>query len=92
MSKPWEKIEGTSGLYEVSKRGQIRSLITKNIKLLNPSTTPSGYKAVAIKVDGKRKTFLVHRLVAKAFIPNPYEKRTVNDLENKGRFLSCINY
>lgn len=44
---------------------------------------PDGYLAVtlwddSIRGNKKRKTFLVHRLVAETFIPNPENKPTVN--------------
>ena len=44
-----------------------------------PGTKPSGYKFVAISLeDGKRKYFMVHRLVALAFILNPDDLPEVN--------------
>ena len=44
----------------------------------------NGYLFVQIKVDGKNKCFDIHRLVAKAFIPNPYNLPCINHKdENK---------
>lgn len=55
----------------------------KEMFLLRTHTKPDGYLAVTLWDDNvrgskKRKTFLVHRLVAETFIPNPDNKPTVN--------------
>ena len=39
---------------------------------------PRGYHIVNLSIEGKCKTYLVHRLVAKAFIPNPNNYPTIN--------------
>ena len=39
------------------------------------------YLKVALCIKGKLKQFLVHRLVAKAFVPNPENKREVNHID-----------
>lgn len=39
-----------------------------------------GYRRVTFTTNYKRKTFLVHRLVASAFIPNPKNKPYVNHI------------
>ena len=61
----WKDIEGYEGLYQVSNLGRVR-----NIRVLKPAPTKDGYLRVCFSVCGKTKGFLVHRLVAKAFIPN----------------------
>ena len=38
----------------------------------------NGYRMVVLTVDGKKLYPMVHRLVAKAFIPNPQNLREVN--------------
>lgn len=77
----WEDIEGYEGLYMVSNCGRIKSLgnnKTRKEKILKPGRNNHGYLCVIISKDGKRKTFKVHRLVARAFIPNPENKPEVN--------------
>ena len=39
------------------------------------------YMKVALCIKGKLKQFLVHRLVAKAFVPNPENKREANHID-----------
>lgn len=62
-------VPGYDGLYEVSNLGNVKSLRTG--KLLKQSKDKAGYKILSLTKDGKSKSFLVHRLVAMAFLPNP---------------------
>lgn len=41
----------------------------------------SGYNQVCINIGGKKKSMMIHRLVAKAFIPNPLNKPQVNHID-----------
>lgn len=50
-------------MYLVSSAGRVRS----TWQILNPTPNDSGYLTVSVRVDGKRKTRPVHRLVAEAF-------------------------
>lgn len=42
----------------------------------------SGYELVKFSINGKKTQALVHRLVARAFIPNPEHKSDVNHINN----------
>lgn len=84
----WKPIKGFEGFYEVSNLGRVRSLESgrwKNrVKILKPGKLNNGYLKVTLFKDGKPKTFLVHRLVAEHFIPNPLNLPQVNHKdENK---------
>jgi len=48
------------------------------IHKMTPSKRPDGYFAVTLRKDGKGYAKLLHRLVAEAFIPNPYNKQQIN--------------
>lgn len=62
--------------YEVSNTGQIRNVRTGRI--LKQRLNNRGYCQVCLCKDGVQKMFTVHRLVAKAFIPNPKNLPEVN--------------
>lgn len=77
----WRDIKGYENLYQISSRGRVRSLNynkTGKIKLLKPAKKNNGYLNVVLHKDGKMKNYLVHRLVAEAFIPNPDNLPEIN--------------
>lgn len=59
----FKDVVGYEGLYKVSNLGRVRD-INGIVKLGNKK----GYKTVLLKFRGKSKSFLVHRLVAIAFV------------------------
>ena len=67
--------------YFATEDGQIWS--EKSHKFLSQSIR-SGYYKVTLFLDGEKKTFSVHRLIAETFIPNPKNLPMVNHKdENK---------
>ncbi len=83
----WKDIKGYEGLYQVSNTGEVKSLSRlvknfgfqeqRNLKFLKHSM---GYSTVALSKDAKVKQFLVHRLVAIAFIENHNNKKFINHI------------
>lgn len=67
----WKEITDTNGIYYVSSRGRIKSLQGYHAKILKPYTNQSDYERVEVVYSDKRRSVLVHRLVAQAFLPNP---------------------
>ena len=74
----WKAIAGYEGLYEVSDMGRVKSLKFGKERILKPEKNNCGYLQVVLYKDGQKKIPSVHRLVAKAFIPNPNNLETVN--------------
>lgn len=88
MREIWKEIDGYGGFYEVSNTGKVKSY-KKTGKggeghILVSSET-RGYETVGLcDGSGKKKTVLVHRLVASAFVQNPNCYSEVNHIdENK---------
>jgi len=67
----WRALDGNDK-YEVSNCGDVRNATTRNILVTHKE--PNYYVTIRIA----NKCYLVHRLVAVAFIPNPEDKKTVN--------------
>lgn len=68
-TKKWNDIKGYEGLYQLTRRGEVYSFVSH--KILKPQLTRFGYLRVQLWKDGKQKKFLLHRLIAIHFIPNP---------------------
>lgn len=93
LQESWKDIAGYEGLYRVSDIGNLmryEKLVTSGVKnraikiypedILIQTITKQGYKRVRLNKNGKVKNFLIHRLVAMAFIPNPDKKLYVNHI------------
>lgn len=76
----WKAIDGYPR-YEISNEGNVRNI--KTGRVLKLSNDNLGYKRTYLYANGKRKTVLVHRLVAAAFIPNLESKPEVNHINGK---------
>lgn len=86
MDEVWQDVENTSGRYQISSLGNVRKQIEGNYVAIKPHFDSYGYLYVNIKYDGsqKNKHVAVHRLVASAFIKNPYNLPIVHHIdENK---------
>ena len=89
----WQDILGYEGLYQISKDGLVWSCprVVERVsgkpniirgRLLNIQQDFAGYCSVSL-TDYSHKTtkYLLHRLVAQTFIPNPYGKPEVNHID-----------
>lgn len=65
--------------YEISTWGRVFNRRTGNF--ISPYHHQKGYMRVDLKNDKGVKHFKVHRLVARAFIPNPEGKPQVNHID-----------
>lgn len=95
MTEVWEDIKGYEGLYQVSIFGNVRSLNynhtgrPRNLKIkVNKRTGNSEVKLVK---NGKAKDFMVARLVAQTFIPNPKRCPIVTTISNDKQNCSIFN-
>jgi hypothetical protein len=74
----WKPIDGFEGIYSISNRGDVFS--HRRGIVLKAATVSTGYLGVCLYHGDKRLKTSIHRLVAKAFIPNPEHKPTVNHI------------
>lgn len=80
----WKDVKGFEGKYQVSNYGNVKSLNWKRAnceKLLYLKKHNKGYRQVELVMNGKPRMYLVHRLVAQAFIPNPNNKPFINHID-----------
>jgi hypothetical protein len=76
----FKNIKESNGLYLISNLGNVKSYTQKKQgEILIPVVQSSGYTTVTLHGD-IRKTCVIHRLVAQAFIPNTENKREVNHI------------
>lgn len=80
----WKDVDGYDGTYKVSNMGRVKSVRyidsaeSVKEKILSSPNNQNGYPSVSLCKYGRIKTFVVHRLVALAFVPNPLNKPHVN--------------
>ena len=91
-NEEWRDIDGYDGVYQVSDLGRVRSLKYGKVRVLKPQKdNKGGYLLVNLYRDGKLKHFLVHRLVASAFIPNDDESKTIINHKNEKPSQNFVN-
>jgi hypothetical protein len=91
MEEVWKDISEYEGIYQVSNIGNIKSLerevsnnrfigVTNVLKekYLKPGLSSNKYMTVILSDGTKRKTFLLHRLIADSFIENDENKPYIN--------------
>ena len=89
----WKDIADYEGLYQVSNLGRVKSLpwaqkhqtgtyFTKRTRFIKISigTGFNGYSCVALTKNSIQKGYFMHRVIAKAFIPNPENKPMINHI------------
>lgn len=103
MREVWKPVIGFESSYEVSSLGRVKSVMRIIVdrkcvrifkgKILKP-TEHNGkqpYFYVSLSNGGKIRKYLVHRLVAEAFIPNPLCKEQVNHIDGNPQNNSVEN-
>lgn len=101
MEEIWKDIQGYEGIYQISNLGRVKSLsriifrgrgkhITKDV-IIKIYVNNTGYYGVNLNVNKTHKSFLLHRLIAKAFIPNPNNYPCINHIDGNPLNYSISN-
>lgn len=88
----WKDIKGYEGLYQISNFGKVKSLaryvlhtrcgeIFIRERLKKFTKFKNGTLQVSLSCDGVNRSKLVHRLVAYAFLKNPYNLPCINHID-----------
>lgn len=92
LSEEWRPVRGFSKYYAISSWGRVKSLKRRvhrrwgtfrwhHERILKPGTDGGGYLYVGMGKNDKRKNHKIHRLVLKAFVPNPKNKKCGNHID-----------
>lgn len=87
MEEIWKDIKGYEGLYQVSTFGRVKSFCRRKRAscpeeyILRHAVNNRGYHQVMLYKNGSKKKFLVHRLVAQAFIENKNNFPHINHID-----------
>lgn len=84
----WKTITWGDGKYQVNRKGVVRNGKTGRILV---QTFYKNYYQVTLWTKNTCKCFRVHRLVAEAFIPNPFNLPCVNHKDENTRNNSVEN-
>jgi hypothetical protein len=95
----WKFVDGYLNLYSVSNFGSVKrndgcvlrgkSKVFVKGRVLSLKKHRDGYLNVNLSINGSQKTEGIHRLVAKAFIPNPKNKPDVNHIDGN-KLNNCV--
>jgi len=89
----WKEIPEYNGFYQISNLGRVKSISRKmwngfgyfysKTKMLKPAIGSHGYYTVNLYNKSKQHcSYLIHRLIAKAFISNTQNKPYINHINN----------
>ena len=103
----WKELVGFEGIYVISNYGRIKRLKREwnsgrngsqhkklNEGIVRQRTLKDGYVKVTLCKDSIKKSYSVHILVAKTFLPNPENKPQVNhiDMNKENNVLSNLEW
>ena len=92
IEKIWKPIIGYENLYKINNYGEVLSL--RSNKILKPNNNGIGYFIIQLCKNGKRKNYLIHRLVAEHFLDNPNNLPEVNhkDEDKSNNFVNNLEW
>ncbi|MGM1427934.1 NUMOD4 motif-containing HNH endonuclease [Sphingobacterium lactis] len=107
MTEIWKPIERLNNLYEISNFGNVRSvprviinkkkngrkpsIYTQKQKIIKTHDNGNGYKYFSVSINSKKTNTYVHRAIANAFLPNPFNLGYVNHIDGNKSNNSIAN-
>lgn len=96
----WKDIPGYEKYYMASTHGRIKSKdriinrfwgsFVREGKIMKQKSNHNGYSTIQLTKNGKQKRYMVHRLVAMAFISNPRDLPFINH-KDEIRTNNCVS-
>lgn len=96
----WKDVVGYEGLYQISNLGNLKSLekiihqrkraYKAKEKIMKPNILTTGYYYANLYKNGVVKKYVLHRLVANAFLPNLLNKPEVNHIDGN-KLNNCVS-
>lgn len=85
----WKDVKGYEGIYKISNLGNVKRVINIhwcNLKYrdnyyLKPLDNGKGYLRIKLTKNSKSKRYMLHRLIAEAFIENPNNYPVINHID-----------
>ena len=88
MNEIWKKVKGFEDYYEVSNIGRVKN---SKGRILKPYINNKGYKCIKFQIKRLLTYYLIHRLVAENFIPNPNNYPCVDHIDSNKQNCSDTN-
>ena len=89
MKEIWVDIKDYRGIYQISNMGRVKSFHKNRERILKNAIGTTGYYYVQLYKNCAFKNEKVHRLVARAFTPNPSNLPCVNHIDSN-KLNNCI--
>lgn len=97
----WKDVVGFEGYYMVSSLGRVKRMemrikignrnVLFNGKIMGVLDNGKGYDRVKLTKNDKSKRFMLHRLIAEAFIDNNNNHKTVNHIDGNKKNNTISN-
>lgn len=94
----WKDISGYERQYQISNLGIVKSLTRKDTlnhirhsQIMSPKLDDKGYYQITLCQNGKHRSFSLHRLLGRHFIPNPNNLPCINHIDGNPRNNSLDN-
>mgnify|MGYP000888337824 CR=1 FL=1 len=84
----WRDVIGYEGIYQVSNLGKIKRIgnlhrcnkVYQNNHFMVPKDNGKGYLRIKLSNKGVSKRYMLHRIIAQAWIDNPNNYKVVNHI------------